>query len=113
MYAAFLALLTWFSCAAPLGTHPHTQGLICKVLDWPVATVGQLFPRWYGVDVFYGGRSCDFCKPIDFVWSHTRLAVPVYVVLFYLPNFVVWIVRRFRNGRSKEAPAVTRTVEQT
>src|ERR1700692_554812 len=98
VYAALIALLTWFTCAAPLGTHPHTQAMICKVFDWPVATAGQLFPRWHGVDVFYGGRSCDFCKPADVVWGHVCLAVPLYVVLFYLPNILLLVLPRCKKG---------------
>lgn len=44
---------------------------------------------------------------------HLRLAMPVYVVLFYLPNLVLWIVRRFRKGsRPKEAPATTHQHEE-
>src|SRR2546430_214754 len=91
--SALISLLTWFTCAAPLGAHPLAQTILCKIFGWPVATAGELFPRWYGVDLFYGGRSCDFCHPSDFVWSHMRLAVPVYLGLFYLPNLALMIVR--------------------
>jgi hypothetical protein len=38
--------------------------------------------------------------------------MPVYVVLFYVPNLVMSIVRRSRNGRPKDPAAATRVVEQ-
>lgn len=54
------------------------------------------------MDPFFdrGGEWCDFCSAQQVLWNHVRFAVPVYVVLFYLPNLVMWFVRWFRNRRS-------------
>ena len=109
VYATLIGLLTWFTCATPFGEHRRLQTLICQVFDWPVATAGRLFKTWHGLDVFYGGRSCDFCQPIDFVWSHLQLAVPVYVLLFYVPTLVRWIVRR-RRSKGKDVSLAASTM---
>src|SRR5688572_23379782 len=90
VYATLFALVSWMACAMPLGPRVGLQTFTCKVLDWPVATAGLLFPGWKGVDVFYGGVKCDFCTPSELLWGHLLLAVPVYVVLFYLPLLFVW-----------------------
>jgi hypothetical protein len=105
VYATLFALVSWLSCVMPLGERAEWQTWTCKVLDWPVATVGLLFPRWKGVDVFYDGVRCDFCSPAELMWGHLVLAVPVYVVLFYVLPFVLWLVRKWRSRSGGNAGA--------
>jgi hypothetical protein len=118
VYAALFALLAWHACTWVFGESVAQRRIataVCYAFNFPTAIVGRITAPYRGMDPFFdrGGEWCDFCSAQQMLWYHVRFAVPVYVGLFYLPNFVVWIVRRFRNSRSKESPVQTKAVEQT
>ena len=117
-YAALISFIVWFLWTARFNTLPFGRDLqlgIVKVLDFPVAMVSEQMPRtgWRAIDPFTSDQMGHNEPDEKVLLWHLRLALPVYVVLFYLPNIAMWIVRRLRNGRPKEAPAAKRAVEQT
>jgi hypothetical protein len=70
---------------------------LLKLLDLPVAAVSSLLPwQWKGIDVWSSERQPDYGSIWKMLYVHLRTAVPVYVILFYLPNAIAWIVRRVR-----------------
>jgi hypothetical protein len=104
-YATLFALLTWHACTSPFGESVIQRRIvtaICYTLDYPTALVGRITAPYRGMDVIFdqGGEWCDFCSAQQRLWNHVRFAVPVYLVLFYVPNIVLWILRRFRKGRA-------------
>ncbi|HEY0157559.1 MAG TPA: hypothetical protein VGF28_09765 [Thermoanaerobaculia bacterium] len=82
--ATTLGVITWWSYVTR-GASDGLLRILYRVLDWPVATVGQLFPQsWAGIDVFYGTNLCDFCTPRELLLEHLKFAVPVFVLLSYV-----------------------------
>jgi len=116
-YATLFAVMTWFACGYPaaFGRHVALQNAVCYGLDYPIAVVGRLMAPYRGIDVFFdrGGEWCDFCSAQGVLWAHVRFAVPIYVVLFYIPTFVLWIARRFRKRTAKKDATSARAVDQT
>lgn len=93
------ALGSWSACVAPLDSHGAIKSVLCRALNWPVATAGLLFGNWRGLDVFYGNASCEFCGAAAMFRYHMLLAVPVYVALIYAISFAIVVLRRkFRVG---------------
>lgn len=89
-YAVALSLLVWDFYVLPLGLNLGIWSSVLSVLNAPVAAVGLLIPcPERGLDAPFlqchheGGQSGP-----QFFFSHLRLAVPVYVLLFYLPNLI-------------------------
>src|SRR5258706_12729094 len=103
VYASFCAMLGWYSCVFPPSVRWQAlvQKVLCYGLTYPIAVIGRLTRPYRGMDVFFdrGGEWCDFCSAQQVLWNHVRFAVPVYVVLFYLPTLALWIVRRLRSKR--------------
>ena len=56
---------------------------------------------------------CDFCSSEERLGRVLLTGMSIYLVLLYVPTIMMWIVRRFRNSRSKESPAQTKAVEKT
>jgi hypothetical protein len=70
---------------------------LCYVFDLPVALVTRLgIPQVAGVDVYWFHGVGEF-MPVDrmLAW-HMRLAVPIYLVLFYIPT---WLIAWFKKRR--------------
>jgi hypothetical protein len=117
-YAALVSFVVWFLWTARFDTLPLGRDLqlrIVSVLDFPVAMVSEQMPLdgWRSIDPFSRDQMGHNEPNEKVLLWHLRLAMPVYVVLFYLPNLVLWIVRRFRKGsRPKEAPATTHQHEE-
>jgi hypothetical protein len=115
-YAMLIGFITWFLWIARFDTLPFDRDIqtgMIKVLSFPVALVSEQTPitGWKAIDPFTKdivGHNEPNEKVL--LW-HLRLAVPVYVVLFYLPNLGTWIIRRARRKRHSQATAPT--VEQT
>ncbi len=102
--AAFIALIGWWSCVTARVAET-VRPVVCRLLDWPIATVGLLFPKWWaGIDAFYGRNLCDFCTPGERLTRHLELAIPVYVLLLYVPTFIRWIVEKRRRPHISTHP---------
>ena len=98
VYATLFAMLGWYACIMPPESSWQTaiQRLLCYGLTYPPAVIGQLTYPLGGMDLFFthGSTWCDFCSAQDVFWYHLRFAVPVYVLLFYIPALFKWIARR-------------------
>jgi hypothetical protein len=68
--------------------------VLVQIIHFPVAVVVQVMHP-SGIFWTYGDW-CDFCSPAQRVWQQFRLAIPVYVALFYGPNLFLWIAGRDR-----------------
>jgi len=117
VYAALISFIVWFLWTARFNTLPLGRDLqlgIVKVLDFPVAMVSERMPLtgWRAIDPFTSDQLGHNEPDEKLLLWHARLAIPVYVMLFYVPSVVMWIVRRLRNGRTKQT-ARGRAVEQT
>lgn len=106
VYATLFALLAWHACTWPFGNSVVQRRLataVCYTFNLPTAIVGRITSPYRGIDVFCNrGEWCETCPWQQELWVHVRFAVPVYVVLFYLPNLLFAIVWRFRNRKPKE-----------
>jgi hypothetical protein len=105
-YATLFAGATWYACGYPnaFRSNPALQKAVCYGLDYPIAVIGRVTAPYRGIDVFFdrGGEWCDFCSAQQVLWYHVRFAVPVYVVLFYLPTLALWLVCRWRSRPGRE-----------
>jgi hypothetical protein len=109
IYATLFAMLGWYSCLFPPG-FPRQAGVqrgLCYALTYPLAVIGRLTEPYRGLDVFFGqgGEWCDFCTAQQVLWYHIRFAVPVYVVLFYLPKIAVFILSQMKRRIRRRASA--------
>lgn len=101
-YATLCALFAWHACTWPFGESVARRKILtalCYTFNTPTAIVGRITGPYRGMDTFLDkGTWCDFCTPQEMLWYHVRFAVPVYVVLFYVPTAARWLLRRWRTG---------------
>jgi hypothetical protein len=106
VYATLFALLAWHACTWPFGNSLVQRRIataVCYTFDFPIAIVGRVTSPYRGIDVFFDrGEWCETCPWQQELWVHVRFAVPVYVVLFYIPTLVLWVVRRWRSKANHE-----------
>jgi len=107
-YAVALSVLVWNFSVLPLGLNLDVWSPILGTLNAPVGAVSLLVPcPQRGLDSPFwrchhqGGQTAP-----EFFFNHLRLAVPVYVLCFYLPNLLAAIWRR--PWRRNQQPGVTR-----
>jgi amino acid transporter len=117
-YAVLVSFVVWFLWTARFDTLSLGRDFqlgIVKVLDFPVAMVSERMPLtgWRSIDPFTRDQMGHNEPNEKVLLWHLRLAVPVYVVLFYLPNLFIWIVRRFRNRSREDAAVAKRVVEHS
>src|SRR4051794_973604 len=91
VYATLFALLAWHACTWPFSNsivQRRVATAVCYTLNFPTAIIGRVTSPYRGIDVFFdrGGEWCDFCSAQQVLWYHVRFAIPVYVVLFYIPT---------------------------
>jgi hypothetical protein len=108
-YAGLFALISWHACTWPFGessTQRTVVAAVCYTFNAPTAVVGRITAPYRGMDALFdrGGEWCDFCSPQQVLWYHIRFAVPIYVVLFYIPTVAAWIIRRWRTVPGAESP---------
>ena len=95
-YAAALAFFVFDFAVLPIGVGGPVLGTLLAVLNLPVAVVGLALPcDQRGLDFPVG--HCHWPNQTLFL-HHLRLAIPVYVALFYLPNLVS-LIRKRRKAR--------------
>lgn len=104
-YATALSFLCIYTCSIPqaFGKHEALQKVVCYTLNYPTAVVGLVTRPYRGMDVFFdrGDEWCDFCSMQQVYGYHLRFAIPVYVLLFYVPTFIMWMIRRSRQRVEK------------
>jgi len=68
----------------------------------PVAFVSIHLPeQWQGIDLVFGSILPHSFNTSGYLWRHLRTAVPIYIVLFYLPNLLCASGRSWRASRAK------------
>lgn len=95
--AVALSGTVWWLATRPFDRIPlprSTVAILVRVLDFPVAVAGEVLPI-RGMELVFNDYEswCDFCSPGQFLWQQMRLAVPVYVLLFYVPNVIRFVAR--------------------
>ena len=62
---------------------------IIRIVDFPVAFAGNVLPI-RGMEVLSDNHSswCDFCTLHELYWQQLRLAVPIYLLLLYVPKLI-------------------------
>lgn len=86
--ATIIGGLSWYSCVSLIGSFPRLQSFACFVIGAPVVAV-ERYGSW-----------CDFCSPDELMWNNLRIAVPIYILLLYIPVATRWSVRRVREKLS-------------
>lgn len=113
-YATLLALLTWLLSWLPVSTQLAGSAIVSavlKVVNFPVALASQAMPlTWRGLDLVFAERLPHTVATSEFLLRHLRVAIPVYVFLFYLPN----LLRSGLDGlrRRRTAPSNSRPLER-
>jgi hypothetical protein len=103
VYATLIGFITWFLWTARYDTLPlgrDAQNAIVKVLAAPVAFVSRLTPPagWKALDPFTSDVVGHNEPNEKLLLWHLRLAVPTYVVIFYIPSLIRLLVRRARRA---------------
>lgn len=103
-YATTVALAGFLLTVMPVGLRIDPSGFVVHLLDLPVAAAGLLLaPEWRGIDLWFQPQEWGYLHPIEGLLRHLRLAIPVYMLLFYLPNLIAGAHRRLRPQGVKKA----------
>jgi hypothetical protein len=102
-YALLIAGSTWLFAWLP---NDLARSAVCRAafqaLNFPVALVSLYLPfEWQAVDIVLGRDLPETFNTSAFLWRNVRTAVPVYLVVFYLPSLVLYMRRR-RSGDSRQ-----------
>ena len=108
-YAALATCVVWiFALHLPVPEGGYPWGLSVRIVKWldlPIAVATQVLPcDQYAVDLWFSVRGGGGCpEPIGdlrrYFFNHMRVGVPVYVLLFYLPNVYCAVRRRWLQRR--------------
>ena len=101
-YAIVIGVAIWYFALVPFSETSIPRPLhewLLKLLDLPIAAVNAILPwQWKGIDVWSSERQPEYSNVLKMLRVHLRVAVPVYVLLFYVPNAVRWVMRRGRRS---------------
>jgi hypothetical protein len=96
-YAIAVALTGFFLIVMPIGLRIE---FLVRLLDLPVAAAGLLLPlEWRGIDLWFQPQEWGYVDPLQGLLRHLRVAIPAYVVLFYVPNVLSAVYRRLQGTR--------------
>ena len=108
-YATAIALGGLLLAVMPAGLRIDPTGVLTKLLNLPVAAVGLILPDgWKSIDLWFGTNALHYSHFSEVLVRHLRLAIPVYVLLFYIPTLGRAVWQRLRHRREAiepEAPA--------
>lgn len=107
-YATLIGFVTWFLWTARFDTLPLGHDLqlaVVRILAAPVVPASRLTSDtgWKAIDPFTSDVVGHNEPSEKLLLWHLRLAIPVYVSLFYLPSLVRWLIHRARH-RHAAAP---------
>jgi hypothetical protein len=97
--ATAISLAVWWLSTTPFDRLPLPRPAVItlvRFLDFPVALAGELLYPIRGMELVFDdhGSWCDFCPTGEMFRQQIRLAVPVYLVLLYLPTLLRSVLRR-------------------
>ena len=100
MYAKLLAAFVWYLAVVPYAVTPIPRAIhhpLLLILDLPLAPVSTHLPsQLKTIDAFSSARQPEYDSVWQYLHVHLRTAVPIYVVVFYVPALVQWVRRRVR-----------------
>ena len=109
-YGTVLGLIVCYVYLIPIPSLGIRGSLwVVGVLNFPVS----VFCAVTGVRAINSFASSAFAHSGTFqevLVTHLRVAVPVCVVLFYVPNLIAWIVRRLRPQKGDESHREPRAI---
>jgi hypothetical protein len=97
--ATALSFIVWWLAVTPFDRlfRPRviTIGIV-RILNFPVALAGELLYPIRGIQVVFRDDDtwCDFCSLSEMFRQQVRLAIPVYLFLFYVPAALRSIARK-------------------
>jgi hypothetical protein len=101
-YATTFALAGLLLAVMPLGLKLDPTGVTTHVLNLPVAAVGLILPdEWQGIDLWFSQQEWGYLHFSETLIRHLRLAIPVYVLLFYVPSLFRGAVKWGRGRRRR------------
>jgi hypothetical protein len=114
-YAMLVSGFVWYLTLVPFTMTPLGRGahlVFVKVLDFPVAMVSSVLPwQLKGIDPFSSERQPERANMWELLHAHVRVAVPVYVTLFYVPNAIAFFLgRRLRKPQPSQTSIQDRSV---
>jgi hypothetical protein len=109
-YAMAIAVVGLLLAALPAGASVDPSGLFTKALNLPLAATGLLLPdEWKTIDLWFGTNALHYADFSEVLLRHLRIAIPVYVLQFYLPNLFHGLYRLIKSRGGASQP---RTEEQ-
>lgn len=95
-YALLFGIVTWLLAWLPTPFESNLFfGWALEILNAPVAFVSLHLPvGWQAIDLVFGSILPHTYTSSGFLWQHLRTAVPVYLLLFWLPALVRMLWRR-------------------
>jgi hypothetical protein len=87
--ATLIGIYTWLFSYLPYSATPRLLGDLAYIFDFPVAAASLVLPfPFKGIDLFFGRGVGEFMSKETLLFWHLRVAIPVYVLLFYVPNLI-------------------------
>ena len=93
-----ISLTVWCLFVTPFNRLPIPTAaviVIVRLLDFPVALAGEVLPI-RGMELVFDdhGTWCDFCPIGEMFRQQMRIAIPTYLLLFYVPTLLRRVTRR-------------------
>lgn len=96
--SAVISFTVWWLFVTPFDRLPLPASavtVIVRLLDFPVALAGEVLPI-RGMELVFDdhGTWCDFCSVGEMFRQQMRIAIPTYLLLFYVPTLLRRVARR-------------------
>jgi hypothetical protein len=97
--ATGISLIVWWLFTTPFDRLPLPRlavSFLVRILDFPVALAGELLYPIRGMEVVFEHHDtwCDFCPIGEMFRQQMRIAIPVYLLLLYIPTLLRSVARR-------------------
>ena len=93
-YALVLSLSIWVFAGWPGAHLSTTLMVVAKIVTAPLYFSGRVLPMWIagGIDVGWETGEHGLVTLYDLFWRHLRHAVPLFTILFYVPEAVALLL---------------------
>jgi hypothetical protein len=101
VYAIAASLTAWVTCTLPLDAGHRGVLSVCVVFIWPVRLIVRAAAAMgMATDALAVGW-CEFCSADVRLYKMLLTAVPTYLVVFYIPAFLKYLVLFLRRRRAR------------